>query len=141
MQRHAIYGASILEPSAALRPLIPMVLHHHESYDGTGYPDGLKGDAIPLGARIILVSDAYEAMTADRIYRKAPGHEKAMEQLTRHKGTQFDPKVVRALEQVIQRRGVSSFEAYDLPPINYETLEQLRHRLAEEPPGHDEHAG
>ncbi|MEK7284550.1 MAG: HD-GYP domain-containing protein [Chloroflexota bacterium] len=140
MQRHPIYGASILEPSAALRPLVPMVLHHHESYDGTGYPEGLKGDAIPLGARIILVSDAYEAMTSDRIYRKAPGHEKAMEQLTRHKGTQFDPKVVRALEQVIQRRGVSSFEAYDLPPINYETLEQLRHRLGEEPE-HDEHAG
>ncbi|MBI2774256.1 MAG: HD domain-containing protein [Chloroflexi bacterium] len=66
MRRHPIYGASILEPSAALRPLVPIVLAHHESYDGSGYPRGLKGEEIPLGSRILLVADAYEAMTSDR---------------------------------------------------------------------------
>src|SRR5437867_321912 len=78
MQRHPIYGASILEPSTSLKPLVPLVLHHHENFDGSGYPDGLKGDDIPLGSRIIIVADAYEAMTSDRIYRKAIGHERAM---------------------------------------------------------------
>lgn len=133
MRRHPIYGASILEPSAALRPLVPLVLHHHENFDGSGYPEGLKGDQIPLGSRIIIVADAYEAMTSDRIYRKAIGHTRAMEQLNKFKGIQFDPVAVRALEQLISRTGPDSFEASDLPAINYETLAELRRRLAQEP--------
>jgi putative nucleotidyltransferase with HDIG domain len=133
MRRHPIYGASILEPSAALRPLVPIVLAHHENFDGSGYPQGLRGEEIPIGSRILLVADTYEAMTSDRIYRKAPGHERAMEQLNRYKGTQFDPAIVRALQTCIQRRGPDSFEADDLPPINYETLAELRRRLAREP--------
>ena len=72
-------------------------------------------------------------MTSDRIYRKAPGHERAMEQLNRYKGTQFDPVCVRALQTCIQRRGPYSLEANYLPPINYETLAELRRRLAREP--------
>ena len=141
MQRHPIYGASILEPSSALRPLVPMILHHHENFDGTGYPEGLKGEEIPLGARIIIVADAYEAMTSDRVYRKSIGHERALEQLNRYKGVQFDPKVVRALEQLLQRRGAEAFEVSDLPAINYETLAELRRRLAREPMLRDSHAG
>lgn len=141
MRRHPLYGASILEPSAALRPLVPIVLHHHENYDGTGYPEGLKGEDIPLGARILIVADTYEAMTSDRIYRKAPGHDRAMEQLSRYKGTQFDPKIVRALDACIERRGAAAFEVSDLPPINYETLAELRRRLAREPLVRDAHAG
>ncbi|HUG05748.1 MAG TPA: HD-GYP domain-containing protein, partial [Candidatus Limnocylindria bacterium] len=140
MRRHPIYGASILEPSAALRPLVPIVLSHHENFDGSGYPQGLKGEEIPLGSRILLVADTYEAMTSDRIYRKAPGHERAMEQLHRYKGTQFDPAIVRALVTCIQRRGPDSFEVSDLPPINYETLAELRRRLAREPLVRDAHA-
>lgn len=140
MRRHPIYGASILEPSAALRPLVPIVLHHHENFDGSGYPEGLKGDAIPLGSRIIIVADAYEAMTSDRIYRKAIGHDRAMEQLNKYKGVQFDPKVVRALEQVVNKKGKDAFEVSDLPPINYETLDMLRRRLAREPLARDAHA-
>jgi putative nucleotidyltransferase with HDIG domain len=140
MRRHPIYGASILEPSAALRPLVPIVLHHHENFDGSGYPEGLKGEEIPLGSRILLVSDTYEAMTSDRIYRKAPGHDRAIEQLNKYKGTQFDPKIVRTLEACIQRRGQASFEVNDLPPINYETLAELRRRLAREPIVRDAHA-
>lgn len=141
MRRHPIYGASILEPSAALRPLVQIVLHHHENFDGSGYPEGLSGEAIPIGSRIIIVADAYEAMTSDRIYRKAIGHERALEQLNRYKGIQFDPKIVRALDQLLAKRGPDAFEVSDLPPINYETLAQLRQRLAREPLLRDAHAG
>ena len=141
MRRHPIYGASILEPSAALRPLVQMVLHHHENYDGSGYPEGLKGEEIPEGSRIIIVADAYEAMTSDRIYRKAIGHEKAMDQLNKYKGIQFDPAIVRALEQLLTKSGPKAFEVSDLPPINYETLAELRRRLAREPIARDAHAG
>jgi putative nucleotidyltransferase with HDIG domain len=140
MRRHPLYGASILEPSAVLRPLVPIVLHHHENFDGTGYPEGLKGEEIPIGSRILIVADTYEAMTSDRIYRKAPGHERAMEQLNRYKGTQFDPVIVRALHTCIERHGPDEFEADDLPPINYETLAELRRRLAREPLVRDAHA-
>ena len=141
MRRHPIYGASILEPSAALRPLVQMVLHHHENYDGSGYPEGLKGTDIPLGSRIIIVADAYEAMTSDRIYRKAIGHDRALEQLEKYKGIQFDPKIVRALQQLLAKSGPGAFEVSDLPPINYETLAELRRRLAREPLTRDAHAG
>jgi HD-GYP domain-containing protein (c-di-GMP phosphodiesterase class II) len=141
MRRHPIYGASILEPSESLRPLVQLVLHHHENYDGSGYPEGRKGEDIPMGSRIIIVADAYEAMTSDRIYRKAIGHERAMDQLDRYKGIQFDPKVVRALGTLIDKRGAGAFEISALPPINYETLAELRKRLAREPVARDAHAG
>lgn len=139
MQRHPIYGASILEPSKQLRPLVPIVLHHHEHFDGSGYPEGLIGEEIPIGSRILLVADAYEAMTSDRIYRKAIGHERALQQLNKYKGVQFDPKVVRSFERVLEKRGVAAFEASDLPPIAYETLAEVRRRLTREPRTH--HAG
>lgn len=133
MRRHPIYGAAILEPSKQLRPLVPIVLHHHEHFDGSGYPEGLVGEDIPLGSRILLVADAYEAMTSDRIYRKALGHERAIEQLRKYTRVQFDPRVVLAFEQVIARHGAAAFEVSDLPPITYETLAQVRSRLAREP--------
>lgn len=141
MRRHPIYGASILKPAEALRPLVPLVMHHHENYDGSGYPEGLSGEGIPLGSRIIIVADAYEAMTSDRVYRKAIGHERAMDQLNRYKSRQFDPKVVRALDSLISSRGVGAFDASDLPQIEYETLAELRRRLAQEPLIRDAHAG
>jgi putative nucleotidyltransferase with HDIG domain len=141
MRRHPIYGASILKPAEALRPLVPLVMHHHENYDGSGYPEGLSGESIPLGSRIIIVADAYEAMTSDRVYRKAIGHERAMDQLNRYKSRQFDPQVVRALDSLIMSRGVAAFEASDLPQIEYETLAELRRRLAQEPLIRDAHAG
>jgi HD-GYP domain-containing protein (c-di-GMP phosphodiesterase class II) len=141
MRRHPIYGASILEPSAALRPLVPLVLHHHENFDGSGYPENLKGEEIPQGSRIIIVADAYEAMTSDRIYRKAIGHERALDQLNKYKGAQFDPSVVRALESAIAKHGSETFEVSELPPINYETLAELRKRLARAPIARDSHVG
>ena len=104
-------------------------------------PRGLRGEEIPIGSRIIIVADAYEAMTSDRIYRKAIGHDRAMEQLNKYKGVQFDPRVVRALEALLLKRGPGAFEVSDLPPINYETLAELRRRLAQEPLIRDAHAG
>jgi putative nucleotidyltransferase with HDIG domain len=103
MQRHSVLGCDIVR--AADMPVeARWVRHHHERYDGRGYPDGLAGDGIPLESRIILVADAFEAMTSDRPYRKAPGAEFAVGELRRHAGTQFDPEVVEALCRVLDRR-------------------------------------
>ena len=87
------------------------VRHHHERFDGGGYPDGLIGDQIPLESRVILVADAFEAMTSDRPYRLAPGQSFALRELRRHAGTQFDPTVVEALTRVLARAG----DAADAP--------------------------
>lgn len=96
MQSHSVLGAAILE--AADMPVeARWVRHHHERIDGNGYPDRLAGDEIPLESRIILVADAFEAMTSDRPYRMAPGQTYAIEELRRHAGTQFDPEIVEAL--------------------------------------------
>jgi HD-GYP domain-containing protein (c-di-GMP phosphodiesterase class II) len=73
------------------------VLHHHERWDGSGYPDGLPGDSIPLGARIIFVADAFDAMTSERVYRRRVQPDEAIEELERCAGTQFDPGIVAAL--------------------------------------------
>jgi HD-GYP domain-containing protein (c-di-GMP phosphodiesterase class II) len=73
------------------------VRHHHERWDGTGYPDGLAGEEIPLGARIVLVADAFDAMTSDSVHRPARSAEEALAELQRGAGTQFDPAVVAAL--------------------------------------------
>lgn len=81
------------------------VLHHHEHLDGSGYPDGLAGDDIPLGARIVLVADAYDAMTSDRPYRKSIGYENAGKELRKYAGKQFDPSMVEALLAVVGESG------------------------------------
>jgi len=80
-----------------------IVYHHHERYDGEGYPDGLKGESIPLGSRIIAVIDAYDAMTSRRPYREALSKEEAIMELKKHAGTQFDRKVVEAFLKVLER--------------------------------------
>jgi HD-GYP domain-containing protein (c-di-GMP phosphodiesterase class II) len=80
-----------------------IVRHHHERWDGKGYPDGLKGEAIPLGARIIAVADAFDAMTSDRPYRKALSFSTAMQEVTRNAGTQFDPQIVEAFERAMTK--------------------------------------
>jgi HD-GYP domain-containing protein (c-di-GMP phosphodiesterase class II) len=85
----------------ALRVLAPIIRAHHERWDGQGYPDGLAGESIPLGARIITVVDAYSAMTTNRPYRKASSPAWALRELQRCAGTQFDAKVVAALEHVL----------------------------------------
>jgi len=93
---HPVIGKKILQPITFLQDILPLIYHHHEQYDGSGYPDGLRGEEIPLGARILAVADTYDAMTSDRPYRPALSHEVAIEELKRCSGTQFDPKIVNA---------------------------------------------
>lgn len=105
MSRHPVKSAEIIGDLKGLVRAREYVKHHHEYYNGTGYPDGLSGDAIPIGARIILVSDAYDAMTTDRPYRTAIGHVRAIEELRKLAGTQFDPQVVEALLSITEDGG------------------------------------
>jgi putative nucleotidyltransferase with HDIG domain len=93
---HPVTGAKILEPIPSLRKVIPMVRHHHEHYDGTGYPQGISGDKIPLGARILAVADAFEAMTSHRPYRRAIYPAQAADILKKGMGKQWDADVLRA---------------------------------------------
>jgi diguanylate cyclase (GGDEF)-like protein len=92
--QHPRIGQVILEQAAALKDAVPIILHHHERYAGHGYPYGLRGHEIPLGARIVAIADAYDAMTHDRPYKRAMSHEDAVAELRRHSGTQFDPELV-----------------------------------------------
>jgi diguanylate cyclase (GGDEF)-like protein len=100
---HPITGANILKPLEFLGNEIPYIKHHHERYDGTGYPQGLKMESIPLGARIIAVADAFDAMTSERPYRRAKSVQEAINELKENAGTQFDPKVVAAFLNLIEK--------------------------------------
>ena len=95
-KRHPAYGRDILDPIRFLHPLIPGVHLHHERWDGRGYPLGLKGNGVPLIARIISVADTYDAMTSDRAYRRALPHEVAVGEIERCSGSQFDPEVAHS---------------------------------------------
>jgi putative nucleotidyltransferase with HDIG domain len=97
MRLHPEVGIGILAPIERLHDVLPGILHHHEWYDGTGYPKGLKGDDIPLEARIIAVADAFDAINSNRPYRGGPRQPDALAELRRHVGSQFDPEVVQAL--------------------------------------------
>lgn len=94
IKSHPEKGILIIEPLGFLRDTIPIILHHHERYDGTGYPHRLGGEDIPLGARVMSVADTFDAMTSSRAYRRARSFQEACEELKRCSGTQFDPKVV-----------------------------------------------
>ena len=101
MREHPAIGERILNAAPALRPVARLVRSSHERWDGGGYPDGLAGDKIPLGARIVAVCDAFEAMTCDRCYQHARSQEDAVQELRRHAGTQFDPAVVAAISRAL----------------------------------------
>jgi putative nucleotidyltransferase with HDIG domain len=104
VKRHPITGAQILEPLTFLNGVIDLVRQHHEHYDGSGYPDGMKADNILLGARIIHLADAYDAMTSARAYRKEPfSKEAAVVEINKYSGTQFDPKVADVFMQIVDR--------------------------------------
>ena len=94
MQRHPDIGRQLIEKIPFLHDAVPIVYHHHERWDGTGYPLGLRGEAIPLGARIFAVADTFDAMTFDRPYSKAVSFQRAREEIRRCAGTHFDPAVV-----------------------------------------------
>jgi HD-GYP domain-containing protein (c-di-GMP phosphodiesterase class II) len=103
MQKHPLLAGLMISNVGFLEGAMPILLYHHERFDGTGYPFGLKGEAIPLEARIFTVVDAYDAMTSDRPYRKARPPEVAMDEIERNAGVQFDPIVVEAFTRVIDR--------------------------------------
>jgi diguanylate cyclase (GGDEF)-like protein/PAS domain S-box-containing protein len=102
VKKHPVIGADIISVAGFLRDIVPLILSHHERYDGTGYPRGLKGEEIPLGARVIAVVDVYEALTSDRPYHKAMSKEDAIRIIKEGAGTQFDAKIVDVFLEVIR---------------------------------------
>jgi HD-GYP domain-containing protein (c-di-GMP phosphodiesterase class II) len=103
VKRHPIIGENIISPIELLQPIRPLIRYHHEWYNGKGYTDGLSGENIPLGARILAVADAYDAMKSDRPYRKALTEETAIQELKGGNGTQFDPKIVEVFLELLNQ--------------------------------------
>ncbi len=103
IKRHPLKGVQILRPLQILKPVIPIIMHHHEKYNGTGYPSRLKKGQIPKGARIMAVADAFEAMVYGRPYRERTSISAAIKEIKKKSGTQFDPRVVEAFLKVIKR--------------------------------------
>jgi putative nucleotidyltransferase with HDIG domain len=103
MKQHPVRGEEILRPIRQFKPILPVIRHHHEHYDGKGYPDGLKGEDIPLLARIAALADTYDAMTADRPYREASSRGKAIAEIKRCAGTQFDPSIAAVFVTLVER--------------------------------------
>jgi diguanylate cyclase (GGDEF)-like protein len=101
IRQHPVLGKKIIEQAPELMDVVPLVLHHQERYDGSGYPDHLRGEQIPLGARIIAAADAYHAICSDRPYRSGRSHVEARDELLRCSGRQFDPRVVDALVAIL----------------------------------------
>jgi hypothetical protein len=104
MRQHPLIGEAILKPVRSLQKSVALVRHHHERFDGAGYPDGLRGDAIPLAARILAVADTYDAMVTDRPYRKRLSVDEAKAELRRHAGRQYDPAIVEAFLRVLDSK-------------------------------------
>jgi diguanylate cyclase (GGDEF)-like protein/putative nucleotidyltransferase with HDIG domain len=107
VKEHPVRGAEILQKNLSMTDLVPIIRHHHERVDGCGYPDGLKGEQIPLEARILCVADAIEAMASDRPYRQAMSPEEILQELEANADTQFDRQVVAAFCRVVDREGTS----------------------------------
>ena len=108
MQTHTVLGEHLISTLPHLQGVArEVIVHHHERWDGTGYPWGVAGEAIPLAARIFAVADAFDALTSDRPYRRAVSEEDALAEIRRHSGTQFDPVVVDALLRVDRMPGLA----------------------------------
>jgi putative nucleotidyltransferase with HDIG domain len=123
IRRHPEIGSQILKPLVFLNDLVPLILHHHEDYDGSGYPDGLEGEDIPLGARILTVCDAFETMLSGRRNITPLSLERALEQLGRANSTKFDPRVTRSLVEAISDQPDSLLSFFKLPPVFPEMLQ------------------
>jgi HD-GYP domain-containing protein (c-di-GMP phosphodiesterase class II) len=108
MKKHPEMGHKILAPVTMLAPVAPMVLYHQEWFNGKGYPEGLSGEEIPLGARIVAIIDAWTAMTSDRPWRPALSEDVAVREIRKGAGTQFDPKVVDAFVAAIEKQGIAA---------------------------------
>jgi len=118
VRSHVVVGASMIEMLGEMHPIVPLIRHHHESYDGSGYPDGLKGEQIPLISRIIAVADMYDAMTSDRPYRKRRSHRTAVDEIITTSGTKLDPKVAEAFLLVLKDIIPAGAKDDDLEPAS-----------------------
>lgn len=101
IKKHVTHGVKILEDIKQLKDVVEIIKYHHERFDGSGYPYGLKGDEIPLNAKIIAIADAYDSMVSDRSYREGLLHEEAIRRIEEQSGKQFDPDVVKAFKTII----------------------------------------
>ncbi|MDQ2784207.1 MAG: HD domain-containing protein, partial [Chloroflexota bacterium] len=115
MRQHPIAGDDILHDLSIYKDSLGVVRHHHERYDGRGYPDGIKGEEIPFGARIVAVADSYDVMTSDRPYARARTVHEGIEELIACKGTHFDPHVVDAFVRVLGRQQAPAPSAQRVP--------------------------
>lgn len=111
IKKHPAEGEKILSTYTPFKEMLPIVRGHHERYDGKGYPDKISGEEICLGARIIAVADSFDAMISNRTYRRGLGFEKTMEELQKGKDTQFDGKIVEAMQKYVEKLGREQFEA------------------------------
>lgn len=102
IRQHPVWGSDIIKPLEKLWPAVPIILYHHENYDGTGYPEGLAGEDIPILARIIRVADSFDAMTSYRPYKHNMSNDEAMQELRENAGTMFDPYIVECFEKVVE---------------------------------------
>ena len=107
MKQHPADGAKIVAKFGRLRDAVPLIRHHHERWDGDGYPHRLRGSSIPLGAAIVGLADAWDAMTTDRPYHRALAPREAEAELRKNRGTQFAPAVVDAFFRVLERSGAA----------------------------------
>jgi HD-GYP domain-containing protein (c-di-GMP phosphodiesterase class II) len=123
MRRHCEFGLEIVRDIPHLNRASDLIRYHHERFDGGGYPYGIQGEEIPLAARIFSVADTLDAITSDRPYRKGRSYGEALEEIRRCSGTQFDPRVVRALEELtpalkeVRRVGEAGSFSLTLPPL------------------------
>jgi putative nucleotidyltransferase with HDIG domain len=109
VKQHTHLGSTVVDNCHSLRKLVPIIHHHHERYDGRGYPDRLGGKNIPVEARILSLADAVEAMASDRPYRKALGSQEIIAEVRQNAGGQFDPVVVKAFLDIVHRKGTIAF--------------------------------
>jgi diguanylate cyclase (GGDEF)-like protein/putative nucleotidyltransferase with HDIG domain len=116
VKRHALTGAELVARVDGLEKIVPWIRHSHEYYDGSGYPDGLRGEDTPIASRILLVADAFDAMTSDRPYREACGCEEALQELRRHAGTQFDAACVEVFARHIRSTGAAGRQSAQRQP-------------------------
>ena len=109
LRDHPIKGAKIVQSFESLKPVVPIILYSREKYDGTGYPKGLKGEKIPIGARILAVINAFEAIIIGRPYRNRASIREALDEIVKNKGTQFDPKIVDVFVSLVEKEGLQRF--------------------------------
>jgi putative nucleotidyltransferase with HDIG domain len=128
---HPLLGAEILAASQALAPLIPVVRHHHEQYDGNGYPGELGGEQIPVEARIVAVADAVESMASDRPYRRALSYQEIIVEIQKTTGTQFDPLVASIMLDLLREQGEQGLVNSAHHTTNQLAVEQFAHLVPE----------